>query len=417
MFNWNPIMKNTDKVVNTTIEETVNKIFWRGAEDKNKPIRLMKNLNYTLSTGGMGIALTAGYLDAIYPNNNWDYVAHEYIKFYSQIISKHYIGVSLFAGLTGIAFTAFILSKGGNKYINFIKEINSHIFHEVNIISRKLLPNKKSIPPKSFDLISGAVGIASYLLYTKEEKRLSHLLKPFIKRIILDKNLSYFYFDNSSKRQKGLEEIDTGMAHGITGILSLLSLCSINSIHEDGILDSIEIIADWLIDNKICDGYGINWPYKISRPTNEGVYNTPSRAAWCYGNPGIAIAMQMAGIAMNKNKYKRMSKRIMLDAYNKPLEINRINSPTFCHGISGVLQISLRLYQLTNQEIYKEQSKRMVKELLTNFNKKYKFGYRDFNLKYENNPGILTGSSGILLSLMAATSRVDPSWDRIFLLS
>jgi len=103
--------------------------------------------------------------------------------------------------------------------------------------------------------------------------------------------------------------------------------------------------------------------------------------------------------------------------YNKPIEISRIDSPTFCHGISGVLQISLRLYQLTHQEIYKQQSKRMIKALLEIYNKKYKFGYRDFNIKYENNSGILNGSSGILLSLLAATSKIDPSWDRMFLLS
>lgn len=417
MLDWNPIMGNTDKVVSTIIEETVKKLFGRGIREKDKPIKLIKDINYSLATGGIGLALTAGYLNKTYPNNNWDYVAHEYIKSYSQIISKHYMGVSLFSGLTGIAFTASILSGEEKRYTKFIKGINSHIFSRVVGLSKKISLNNKNIIPEYLDLVSGAVGIISYLLYTNKRKQLSLLLNPIIERILLNKDLSCFYFTKSIKNIESDKYIDLGMAHGITGMLSLLSLCSINSVQEDGILDSIEIIADWLINNKITDGYGINWPYKIGLHNKEGQYNTPSRTAWCYGNPGVAMAMQVAGIATNKNRYKKISKKIMIDAYNKPREINRINSPTFCHGISGLLQISLRLYQLTNQEIYKQQSKRMVKELSINFNKKYKFGFRDFNSKYEENPGILNGSSGILLSLLTATSSSAPSWDRMFLLS
>ncbi len=411
MRKWNPIIKDTDGAIYDVIKQSTTKLFGRGIEERDNPIKLIKNINYTLATGGMGIALTAGYLDAAYPKNNWDYVAHEYMKFYSKIISKQYIGVSLFSGLVGVAFTTSILSgEKEGRYIKFIKKVDRYIFRELDEISKRISLKTREVSGDYFDLVSGVIGISAYLLYHNKEKQLSRLLRPIIRRILIDKNLSYFYF---VKSQRGKKEIDFGMAHGMAGVLSVLSLSSINFIEEEGLKESIEQIAEWFIDNRIDDGYGVNWPYKMG----ASISSTASRSAWCYGNPGIAVAMQMAGIATKKRKYRDIAKETMIAAYNKPVKITKINSSTFCHGISGVLQSSLRLYRLTNQEMYKQQSRCMINEILAKYDEKARFGYRDFDLEYRDNPGILNGTSGIILSLVAATSKVDPLWDRMFLLS
>jgi len=96
-----------------------------------------------------------------------------------------------------------------------------------------------------------------------------------------------------------------------------------------------------------------------------------------------------------------------------------ISSPTFCHGIAGLLQIMLRFAHDTPTESFYSGSGQLADQLLSLYEPDTLLGYRSVELagKRVDQPGLLDGTPGVGLVLLAASRPVRPDWDRIFLLS
>jgi len=105
--------------------------------------------------------------------------------------------------------------------------------------------------------------------------------------------------------------------------------------------------------------------------------------------------------------------------FRRPRETRRIDSATFCHGVAGLLEIALRFAHDTGQSMFIEESHALVRQLLDNYRPESLLGFR--NLEFADNeidqPGLLDGSAGVALVLLAASTSVEPAWDRLFLLS
>ena len=116
----------------------------------------------------------------------------------------------------------------------------------------------------------------------------------------------------------------------------------------DGIEEAIHRVAVWLVQHHLDDQWGINWPTAV-RVEDNGKASTesalpfePSRTAWCYGSPGLARSLWLAGKALDNTQYCELAIAAMEATYRRPLDARRIDSPTFCHGVAGLMQITLR---------------------------------------------------------------------------
>jgi lantibiotic biosynthesis protein len=81
-----------------------------------------------------------------------------------------------------------------------------------------------------------------------------------------------------------------GMAHGITGPLTLIALATITVGGQD---EAISRICGWLDNWRQDDPTGHWWPQWITRPEQRTQRTTqpgPGRPSWCYGTPGLARA-------------------------------------------------------------------------------------------------------------------------------
>jgi hypothetical protein len=218
--------------------------------------------------------------------------------------------------------------------------------------------------------------------------------------------------------------LNCGLAHGIPGPLALMALALSRGTTVPGLEEAIDRLADWLVCHRADDAWGVNWPYAVPL-TPEGVPDraaaarTPSRAAWCYGAPGVARALWLAGVARQQSRPCNLAIEAMEAVYRRPLAARQIDSPTFCHGVAGLLQMTLRFANDTGLPAFAEAAVDLFEGLESAYEPGSLLGYRNWEPggRRIDQPGLLDGAPGVLLTLLASCTDVEPSWDRAFLLA
>jgi hypothetical protein len=190
-----------------------------------------------------------------------------------------------------------------------------------------------------------------------------------------------------------------------------------------GQAEAVERMATGLIEYRVDDAWGVNWPTVVplafdGSPEPSSTW-APSRAAWCYGAPGAARALWLAGVALDRPEWRDLAIEAMQAVYRRPVAVRRIDSPIFCHGVAGLLEITLRFAHDTGLPIFAEAACKLTEQLLGLHEPSSMLGYRCFELRggRVDQPGLLDGAPGVLLPLLAASTDVEPSWDRVFLLA
>lgn len=144
----------------------------------------------SLSHGLPALCALYGELSEQYPNEGWDVLGHQYMKKIGKQINQHgFSSLSMFTGLAGVGLAAVCLSKGGERYQNFISNINQVIEERIeeiiDYLKQKPYPNMDD-----YDAISGVAGIASYcLLFPQEMKKSITLILKYIVDLSQDKQI------------------------------------------------------------------------------------------------------------------------------------------------------------------------------------------------------------------------------------
>jgi hypothetical protein len=206
--------------------------------------------------------------------------------------------------------------------------------------------------------------------------------------------------------------------------LALMALALSRGVIVPGIEEAVDQLVTWLLAHRADDGWGVNWPYAISL-TQEGLPDRsagtdgPSRAAWCYGAPGVARALWLAGVARDRPDWRNLAIEAMEAVYRRPIAARQIDSPTFCHGVAGLLQITLRFANDTALPVFTDAAADLTEQLLSAYEPDSLLGYRNWEPggTRVDQPGLLDGAPGVLLTLLAASTDAEPLWDRAFLLS
>jgi hypothetical protein len=133
----------------------------------------------------------------------------------------------------------------------------------------------------------------------------------------------------------------------------------------------------------------------------------------------VARALWFAGQALDRSEYRDLAIAAMQAVYRRPLPERRIDSPTFCHGVAGLLQITLRFAQDTGLADFIDAADALGRQLLALYDPATRLGY--YSLEPDDRrvdqPALLDGVAGVVLVLLAAATDVEPYWDRLFLLA
>ncbi|MCL7493077.1 lanthionine synthetase C family protein [Streptomyces sp. MCA2] len=128
---------------------------------------------------------------------------------------------------------------------------------------------------------------------------------------------------------------NNGMAHGIAGPLTVLSLAARRDVQVPGQREAIEVFARWL------DRFGgCYWTTRSQLDAAELPESEPARQSWCYGQPGIARAQQLAALALGDPARRQAAEDTVARTLTDRFHLARITDATLCHGWAGLVTLA-----------------------------------------------------------------------------
>jgi hypothetical protein len=382
-----------------------------------------------IAQGRAGLAVLYAAMDAAQPASGWDRTGHQALAGAASAAERAgWIGGSLYAGLAGVGFAAVMLAAGRPRYDRFLTAVDRALLPTVAADIERLDRGPGGCAVSQFDLISGLSGVGAYLLARRQhpeaDRTLRALLGCLVRLLAPDREPPRWHtpadrLDQDQRAWYPDGSLNCGLAHGLPGPLALLAISLRAGVVVDGAGEALRGAADWLARHRQEDEWGPNWPNAV--PLAPGRAHPPplARASWCYGAPGLARALWLAGQALDDDASRELAVAAMRAALARPPARRGLSSPTFCHGTAGLLRITACFAADTGLADLAEGATTLTADLVGAFEPGSLLGYRDVEpggVRVDQ-PGLLSGAPGVALALLGAAATVDPGWDRLFLLA
>jgi lantibiotic modifying enzyme len=278
----------------------------------------------------------------------------------------------------------------------------------------------------SYDLVSGLVGIGVYCLERLPSPaglRCAELVaKQLAQRAERDGRAARWHtapglLPEYQRLVSPDGYYNVGMAHGVPGAIAWLARAHSVGISETGGQSLLDEAIAWLLSQRRDRRAGTTFPAWVGVGADSGT----SVLGWCYGDPGVAASLVIAGECLGQESWIRAGVSIAGDAAASRTDLPV--DPGFCHGVAGLAHVYNRLSQISGSETLRKSAAQMCEKLLDMRGSSGVAGYTfrrnlpGSNMAFLPAPGLLVGAAGVALTLLAAVSEVPPDWDRVFLLS
>lgn len=276
-----------------------------------------------------------------------------------------------------------------------------------------------------YDLVNGLVGLGVYLLERLPSAAAEHALERLVHRL---ESISEATADGTvwwtppsvlpdGRRVAG--GYNLGVAHGIPGILGFLAL-----VHEAGLAGDrprrlLEAAVPWLLDQRLPTA---TEPC-IPRALVPGELPEPCRIAWCYGDLGVAAVLFNVARRLGRPDWEREALGLARHAAKVAPEKAGVVDAGLCHGAAGNAHLFNRLFQASGDPVLKEAALFWYRRTFDFERPEAAFGgFPSYyptgsDRGWRSDATFLMGAVGVALALLAATTAVEPAWDRLLLLS
>jgi hypothetical protein len=356
--------------------------------------------------------------------------------------SESFDHLGLFGGLAGLGWTVEHVSRrlGENPVFADGTELESPGLVEAesgeedltadidNAILRRLA---HGAAPGEYDLINGLVGFGMYFLERLPKDSAVQGVRTVFEQIeklaqTLDNGITWYSPPELLPKWQRDEYpngyYNLGAAHGIPGIIHFLSEANATRLVDyDRSYRLLDGAVRWLIAQQ-------HPPESVSRFSSwvfPGLESTDGRLAWCYGDLGILPVLLQASNRTDRREWRAFAIELLDHCLAwSPDKTGVVDAP-LCHGAVGVAHIFNRIYH-TEGDVRCLEAAHSWYERALSF-RQPGTGVGGFSALtrpnplgppvWEVSPGFLDGAIGIALAFLAATTPIEPTWDRMLLLS
>lgn len=212
-----------------------------------------------------------------------------------------------------------------------------------------------------------------------------------------------------------------GVAHGVPGVIAVLAEAYAMGVERPLAGRLLEQAVPWLLAQRLAPPSDSRFPFCVA----PGFDPAPGGLAWCYGDLGISVALLGASRRVGRSDWEKEAIDLGLGVAARGLPDwsgTRQGDACLCHGAAGNGHLFNRLHRATGDARFAEAAITWFKQALSLRNSEHGFGGFRFwdsdsegNMTQEPMLGLLNGSAGVGLALLAATSDTEPVWDRLLL--
>lgn len=343
---------------------------------------------------------------------------------------------SLFGGAGGSLLAYMVAATGEPSWGDVAETLAEDLAEQ--ILALDTLPDEGDISDADYDMISGragtlvAISIASRqfpnsVSIAAARNRLFDDIDELLSRGQTLADTAWIDPKHYPREDYAIEfpngYYNMGLSHGIPGLIVALAGANVTAHRAEKRHSLIAGLSDITLDKALTDSFGLAWPSGFDRETWRERTRSPSEHgvpnAWCYGAPGVALSLARAGATLRNDQLTNHARSIMRDALTRSIATgsHESMSPSFCHGIAGILACSISI--LGSTELYKAggAQHQILASLLSKASKEHPLLFQDFEepAQYLDNPTVIQGAAGIALTLtLARNERRSPGWQNLF---
>lgn len=365
--------------------------------------------------GRAGIALFLGYRAAVFDDEAaHEAVAHQLERACEEVDEE--TPWSFFDGLSGLAWSGQHLDRllSGESDPDATADVDEGLM--------RLLATRPW--PGHLDLVYGLTGLGCYAVDHPNRSRARQLFDLVIER--LDELTPTDHRghrtwrtpprlappDLASRYPDGF--FNLGVAHGVAGTIGMLAqACALDDLVDERPRELLQGAVRWLLTHRRpADGGSIFTTY-LAGADDRGA---SARSAWCYGDPGVAAVLLGAARVLGQDELKEEALAIAHHAALRPPEESGVIDACLCHGAAGLGHLFNRLYQATGAEPLAGAARYWLQRTLDLRRPGEGVGgYASWwprEKAWKAAPGLLDGTAGVGLALLAAISEQESNWDR-----
>ncbi|WP_163507266.1 lanthionine synthetase C family protein [Fodinicola acaciae] len=359
----------------------------------------------SLAAGHPGIAVFFAELAAT--DAQWRPALHAWLTACAPHVAGR-VPRGLYEGPAAMAFATRMAHIATGSYGRSLERLDTLMARSFTVRLRSEWPGEVRVG--DYDVVNGITGALRYLLLAGQTDAVAEGVTALVSLAgPYDRRPGWWVAEAPGRQDPaGFPDghANLGLAHGISGPLAMLAMAVEAGIVVDGQDAAIVRIVEWLLENLHDD----HWPPFIRRPAER--IDRRERASWCYGTPGIARALWLAGRALRRPQWTVVAERAIDAVCALP---TGLSDPGLCHGWAGLAHI-LSLFPVTQARAAAYE--RAIAEIVARFEPDTVFGFRHTGYAGQlDNPGLLDGAAGAALVLQTyATGQPATPWDAAFIL-
>lgn len=373
-----------------------------------------------LASGPAGIALFFAYAHLAFPDRGLDDLCLQSLREGMADTASLQVGMSLFSGFLG---TGWVLRHLEGRIFDADEDLGAEA-ESTLLQALDLYPDVWSA-----ELISGLAGFGLYFLERLPGEAARRGAEKVVERLAAkaeEKDGAIAWFTSARSMPPSHREAypngyyNLGVSHGIPGAIGFLAAAHRRGVAVGEARRLAEGAVGWLLDHRLPESTGDTFPGYAG----PGIESAPTRLAWCYGDPGVASVLRLAGRSFGREDWEREALAAARRAAKRGESDVSVVDPGLCHGAAGLAHSFHRLFRATGDETFREAALFWLgKTLGMRQPGRGPGGFRSADAgdsspaRWSEETGFLTGAAGVGLTLLAALTPVEPEWDRVMLLS